>query len=119
MKQALLIIDHGSRFDDANQMLEGVASLCRQSRPNLIVEIAHMELASPTIEEGFIACVEKGANHITAHPYMLSPGRHATQDIPQLVNEVASRYPDIQLSITDPLGIHPKLGELILERANL
>ena len=119
MPHALLIIDHGSTRDEANRMLEGVAEILRRRRPGLIVHIAHMELAEPTIRQGFEACVRDGATEIIAHPYMLSPGRHATRDSPAMVKEAAADFPDVNFQVTDPLGLHDKLGEVVLERAGL
>jgi sirohydrochlorin ferrochelatase len=119
MKKALLIIDHGSQKEEANEMLYEVAEILRGLKPGLIVEIAHMELAEPSIKQGLRACVEAGAKEIIAHPYMLSPGRHATSDIPRMIEEYARNFPGIKYSVTPPLGLHNKIGEVILERAGL
>lgn len=119
MRTALLIVDHGSRREEANQMLYGVAEILRQKRPQLIVQIAHMELAEPSIEQGIAACVRAGATEIVVHPYMLSPGRHATQDIPRMATEAAATHPGVTIRVTVPLGLHEKLGEVILQRAGL
>ena len=119
MKEALLIIDHGSKFSEANDMIEDVANVVRSLKPNLIVEVAHMELASPDIQAGFQKCVEKGAQRVIAHPYMLAPGRHATTDIPRLVQQAAAAYPDIEFRVTQPLGVHRNIAEIILERAEI
>lgn len=119
MSTALLIVDHGSRRKAANQMLSEVADILRQKRPDLIVHIAHMELAEPTIQQGVDACVNDGASKIILHPYMLSPGRHATEDIPHMATEAASKHPNLKIDVTAPLGLHEKLGDIILERANL
>lgn len=118
-KTALLIIDHGSKYDQANQLIYEVAKMLETLRNDIIIEVAHMELADPTIEDGFKAAVSKGATTIIAHPYMLGPGRHATKDIPELVHKAAQQFPSIQYEITQPLGVDTKIGELILERANL
>ena len=119
MSKALLIIDHGSKREDANKMLEGVAEMLRRQRPGLIVHIAHMELAEPTIRQGFDACVRDGASAVIAHPYMLSPGRHATGDIPSMVEDAAAAFPHVKFCVTAPLGLHDKIGEVVLERAGL
>jgi sirohydrochlorin ferrochelatase len=116
---ALLIIDHGSKRKAANHMLFDMVKLLREKRPALIIHGAHMELAAPTIEEGINKCIENGATHIIAHPYMLSPGRHATEDIPQLIKSILHGYPEITFEVTGPLGIAPCLVQLILERSNL
>ena len=118
-RTALLIIDHGSRYDGANNMIYDVKKMMETLRPELIIDVAHMELAEPDIEAGFKACVDRGATHVIAHPYMLSPGRHATKDIPNLVKEAAAKYPDVSCDITEHLGVNPKIGEVILEKAGL
>ena len=114
--KAILLVDHGSQFREANEMLAEVAALiCRESS-EYHVEYSHMELAEPTICQGFAACVQAGAREITVHPYMLSPGRHATQDIPRLVGEAAGRHPGVSYRISEPLGLHALLARVVLER---
>ena len=119
MPTALLIVDHGSRREEANQMLHGVGDILRRARPDIIVHVAHMELAEPTIRQGIDACVREGASEIIVHPYMLSPGRHATEDIPRMATEAGAVYPDVIIRVTEPLGLHAKLCEVILHRAGL
>lgn len=81
-----------------------------------IVHYAHMELQEPTVQQGFDACVADGAEEVTVHPYFLGPGRHATTHLPELVKQAASRHPGVICRITQPLGVHPKIAEVILER---
>ena len=116
---ALLIIDHGSRKKEANHMLFEMVQVLRDMKPELLIYGAHMELAIPTIEDGIQWCIKKGAKHIIAHPYMLSPGRHAMEDIPRMVHEIMKKHPTITFVVTDPLGIDPYLAQLILKRAHL
>ena len=116
--KAILIIDHGSRRDEANQMLACMANLLQHmAGDSTIVEYAHMELAEPSISQGFARCVERGATEVVAFPYMLSPGRHATSDIPRLVGEAAAGFAGVTSRVTPAFGVHEKLGELILMRA--
>ena len=119
MPTAILIVDHGSRRQEANDMLEDIGEIVKKQRPGLIVHIAHMELAEPTIADGDRSCIADGATEIIVHPYMLSPGRHATSDIPDLAREAAADHPQVSIRVTGPLGLHDKLGEVILERAGL
>lgn len=87
--------------------------------PNIIVRHAHMELAEPSIEAGFDNCVEAGASDVTVFPYMLSPGRHSTSDIPRMVAEAATKHKSVTFNVTAAFGVHEKLGELILDRAGV
>jgi len=116
LTRAILLVDHGSRRPEANETLGDVANLLRQISEIEIVRFAHMELASPSIEEGVEACVKAGADEIIVHPYFLVPGRHSTGDIPRMVEDAARRFPGIRVVITEPLGIHPKICEVIMER---
>ncbi len=75
-----------------------------------------MEIAEPTIAQGFDSCVAEGVEEIIIHPYFLAPGSHYNEDIPRLVAEAAAKHPGISWTITEPLGIHQKLCEVVLER---
>lgn len=118
--KAILLIDHGSKRAEANHMLECMANLVQHMvGDGAVVRAAHMELAGPTIAEGLAACVAAGATEVTCFPYMLSPGRHSTSDIPRLVGEAAAAFPGVAYRVTAAFGVHEKLGELILLRAGV
>ena len=118
--KAILLVDHGSRKTEANDMLISMADLVQSMvGPDVIVRPAHMELAEPSIAAGFANCVEAGATEVIVFPYMLSPGKHSTSDIPRMVAEVAEAHPGLTYSVTEAFGIHEKLGEIILMRAGI
>jgi sirohydrochlorin ferrochelatase len=118
--KAILLVDHGSVRAEANEMLETVADLVQSMvGPDVLVRYAHMELAEPLIPAGVDSCVEAGATELIVFPYMLSPGKHSTRDIPRMVEEAARRYPNVQVRVTDAFGVHTKLAEVILERAGV
>lgn len=119
MTKALIVVDHGSKVQKANDHLELVVSLLKQQRPLLLIEPAHMELAEPSISQAVIRCVEQGATHITVFAYMLSPGRHSTQDIPHLVEEALAPYPYLTYQVIPGFGLNPKLGEIIWDKTQL
>ena len=120
LMKAILIIDHGSRKDESNNMLACMANLVQHmAGGGVIVEHAHMELADPLIAQGFARCVARGATEVVAFPYMLSPGRHSTADVPRMVAEAAATFPGVAFRVTDAFGVHEKLGELILVRAGV
>lgn len=112
----IILVDHGSTFDDANDMLLEVVRTFREASGIGIVEPAHMELAEPTIAQAFARCVEQGAKHVVVHPYFLSPGRHSTSDIPRIAAEAAAMHPGIEVTVTEPLGVDAQISEVILRR---
>lgn len=118
--KAVLLIDHGSRRDAANEMMDCMANLVQaMAGPGVVVRYAHMELAEPSIAAGVRSCVDAGATELIVFPYMLSPGKHSTGDIPRMVAEAAHAHPSLDVRITSAFGVHEKLAELILGRAGL
>jgi sirohydrochlorin ferrochelatase len=118
--KGILVVDHGSVRAEANDMLRCMANLLQtMAGPDVIVSYAHMDLAQPDIRRGFTDCVEKGATDVTVFPYMLSPGRHSTTDIPRMVADAAKTFPHVIFNVTPAFGVHEKLAELILDRAGI
>jgi sirohydrochlorin ferrochelatase len=118
VKRAILLVDHGSRRAEANALLTQVAELLAQRLPETIVHCAHMDLAEPGIAQGIAACAAAGAREIVVHPYFLGPGNHTTNDIPRLVETAVANHPDLVIRVSEPLGIHPKLVDVIIDRVD-
>jgi sirohydrochlorin ferrochelatase len=116
-RRAILLIDHGSRRPQANALLDEVAAIVRQRLgAESIVEPAHMEIAEPTIAQGFSRCVEQGATTIVVHPFMLAPGRHVTEDLPRLIADAAGAHNGVEFAMADPLGSHAGVVDAVIER---
>ncbi len=118
MKNGIIIVDHGSRRAESNQMLERVAQLFgdRFSERYSIVEPAHMELAEPSIATAYARCVERGAERVVVAPFFLGPGKHWTQDIPGLTAAAALQFPHTRYHVTPTLGIDDLILELLEKR---
>jgi sirohydrochlorin cobaltochelatase len=112
----LVVIDHGSRNPESNRLVERIAEGIRELRPDCIVEHAHMESAPPTLADALANCLEAGARRVTILPHFLGPGVHTRETIPELLEELAPDYPELAIRIAEPLGPHPKLIEILLER---
>lgn len=117
MKRAVVLVDHGSRRAEANAVLERIAELLRPRLPDRIVAIAHMELATPDLASALHRCLAAGAEEIVVQPYFLAPGSHSVEDIPRLVREaLAARGARVAVQVTEPLGVHPALVDVVLDR---
>lgn len=112
----VIIVDHGSRLDAANEMLHDVVAMFRERTGTAIAEPAHMELAEPTIAQAFARCVAAGAQEIVVLPYFLSPGRHSTSDIPRITAEAAKPFEGVYYRVAEPLGLDERMCEIIKRR---
>ncbi|MEM6654170.1 MAG: CbiX/SirB N-terminal domain-containing protein [Planctomycetota bacterium] len=115
-KIGVVIVDHGSRRRESNALLDEVVSLFRSVTGLANVQVAHMELASPSIADAFDAAVSRGAELVVVFPYFLSPGRHWSQDIPALAGEAAANHPGVRHLVTAPLGLHAAIMGVIQDR---
>jgi len=115
-KVAVILVDHGSRREESNQLLLEVIEVYRQQSDWAIVEPAHMELAEPTIATAFNRCAERGAELVIVFPYFLGPGRHSREDIPRLAAEAAEAWPAVQHIVTAPFGLHATMLKVTDER---
>jgi sirohydrochlorin ferrochelatase len=115
-ERAIVLIDHGSRRDEANRQLEELADKVREREADTIVRTAHLEIVEPSLADAIGDCVNQGARDIIVHPYFLGPGRHTSEDIPRLAAEARARHPEVSIRVSAPLGIHDKLVDVVLER---
>lgn len=112
----VILVDHGSRREESNQLLLQVVEAYRNHSDWKIVEPAHMELAEPSIETAFRRCVERGAELVIVFPYFLSPGRHWHSDIPELAAKAAEAHSGVRYLVTAPLGLHDLMLQVIDQR---
>jgi sirohydrochlorin ferrochelatase len=119
VKTAIVIVDHGSRRAESNQMLEEIARLFgkRFAEKYEIVEPAHMELAEPSIATAYAACVKRGAERVVVCPFFLGPGKHWTEDIPRLTSQAAEKFPATKYHVAPTLGIDDLILDLLDKRA--
>jgi sirohydrochlorin ferrochelatase len=120
MKTGIIIVDHGSRRDESNRLLERVAEsfAARFDGRYDIVEPAHMELAEPSIATAYARCVERGATRVVVCPFFLGPGKHWTSDIPSLTAAAAAKFPGTSYHVTQTLGLDDLMLELLNKRVS-
>ncbi len=118
MTTGIIIVDHGSRRPESNQMLERIAQLFGQrfNEKYGIVEPAHMELAEPSIATAYARCVARGAERVVVAPFFLGPGKHWTQDIPSLTAAAAAPFPQTRYHVGQTLGIDDLILDLLEKR---
>ncbi|MCX8030156.1 MAG: precorrin-8X methylmutase [Thermodesulfovibrionales bacterium] len=120
-KDRILLIGHGSPKKEANN-IEAIGNLLHKTiHPGCrgdCVKVAYLQFVEPDLMTALRDCINGGVERVIIHPFFLSSGMHVTKDIPELINEARNLYPDVKFYYSEPLGIHEKLVEIILDRVN-
>ncbi|HBR21259.1 MAG TPA: hypothetical protein DD713_01620, partial [Nitrospiraceae bacterium] len=117
--ESIILIGHGSPKKDANNIETTGRLLHSMIHPdcsNGCVRVAYLQFAKPVLSDTIKESVRNGAKKIIIHPYFLISGMHVTKDIPEMIKEAERMYPDVEFIYTEPLGIHEKLVQVIMER---
>jgi sirohydrochlorin ferrochelatase len=117
MRTALLLIAHGSREEEANADLHHAVAELRRRGDYAVVEASFLELAQPDIDAGAGGCVGQGARCVVLLPYFLSAGVHVRRDLTEARRRLSERYPHVEFHLAEPLGRHPHLLDVLVERA--
>ncbi len=117
MKTGFVVFAHGSRLEAANEAVRRVADALADAGGYEAVEAAFLDLTHPTLAEAVDLLVSRGARRVAVIPYFLTPGRHLTQDMSALVEEIRARHGELELVVTDSLDAHPALLKAVLDRA--
>jgi sirohydrochlorin cobaltochelatase len=112
MSYALLIAGHGSRDPEGIAEFLDLARRFRAQRPDLLIEIAFLEFARPTIQEGIDRLAQSGAETIILLPGVLMAAGHAKNDMASEVRLARQRYPRIDIRMGRALDVEPRLLQL-------
>jgi sirohydrochlorin cobaltochelatase len=112
----LLVVGHGSRRAEANEVVVAVATEMAGRLPGWVVRPAFLEIAAPGIAAGYAALVAAGAGRIVVHPYFLYPGNHSTSDIPAALRAAAAEHGEVPWVLTEPLNLDPRICDVVADR---
>ena len=115
-QKAIILLGHGSRVPDAGKHMEKVAAGLRAKYGHSIVEICYMSRLGPHFPEIFEKCLTQGATEVMVIPYFLHDGLHLVLDIPEMLQEVAKRNPEVKLILGRNLGFDDVLVDLVQRR---
>jgi sirohydrochlorin cobaltochelatase len=114
---AIVLLFHGSRAEEAWAFEQALARSAAHAAGARDGHAAHLS-GVHTLLRAVRACVATGATDIRVVPMFVSPGAHATKDVPELVRAAASDVPSgVNVRATTFLGAHPALARLAVDLA--
>ncbi len=115
-KTAVILMGHGSRVPGAGKHMERVADLLKEKYGYFMVEVCYMSRLGPHYPEIFKKCVTNGATRVMVIPYFLHDGLHLVLDIPEMMQELAQSYPNVNVVLGENLGFDEVLVDLVEKR---
>jgi sirohydrochlorin cobaltochelatase len=104
IKKAIILFGHGARDSRWREPFDRLAGLWHNQHPEVLVELAFLELMQPTLEGAVDALQAKGATQITVVPVFFGQGGHLRNDFPALLEVCREKFPQVDLSATSAVG---------------
>ncbi len=114
MKNAILLISHGSRATRAKKEVVQLSRRLRKKSRIPVFVYCFLEINHPSIPEGIERCIQQGAQKIFVLLNFLNSGLHALDDIPRLIQSSKRKHPHIEFVCTAPIGQHPEIENLFI-----
>lgn len=115
--RALILFAHGSRDPQWHRPIEAVAARVRQISPGTPVRCAYLELSTPDLPHTAAELIAEGCRTLSILPMFLGVGRHAREDLPQLVADLRAAHPGVEITLKPAVGEMPALIELMARLA--
>jgi len=111
--RAIVLFAHGSRDPLWHGPIKAIATKIKEINPAQVVRCAYLELTEPSLiqvaqELSTLSCTEL---HIT--PLFLGVGKHAREDLPNLVQELKVSFPQMSITCAPSVGEDARVVELL------
>lgn len=103
-KRALILFAHGARDVRWAEPFRRLQAIVQSQSPELMVSLAFLELMSPRLPELVPALLAAGSDDITVVPVFLGRGGHVMRDLPLLVEDLKTSYPEVSFKIAGAVG---------------
>ena len=113
LKKAIVLFAHGSRDPLWHRPIQDVAACIIANDPKAIVECAYLELSSPDLHTTSSKLIESGVQSIHITPMFLGVGKHAREDLPELVHNLREQFPSVQFHLQRAVGEDERLINLL------
>ena len=115
MTHGLILFAHGSRDPQWRAPMEAVAARAGALDPRARVACAYLELMEPDLPTCAAAMVADGLTRITIVPMFLGVGRHAREDLPEIVKGLRQQHPAVSFELRPAIGEDAAVVELLAQ----
>ncbi len=103
-KSAIILFSHGARDPKWKEPIINVQKLILAQNPDRTVELAFLELMTPSLEELIADFSSKNITEVTLVPIFFGQGGHIREDLPKLIESCRQKYPLLDLTVKPAVG---------------
>lgn len=109
----VVLFAHGSRDPLWRLPIDAVAQQMSSQWPSMSVAVAFLELTQPDLPSTVEQMMKQGLSHVRIVPMFLGVGRHAREDLPEIVRGLTEAYPQMRFELVPAIGEHPAMTSLM------
>ena len=106
-RRALALFAHGARDPQWAAPFLRLQQIIQAQAPDMVVEVAYLELMTPTLPELVAQLQQRGCDEITVVPVFLGQGGHVSRDLPLIVAQLQQDYPSMAVRVAPAAGEDP------------
>lgn len=116
--RGIILFAHGSRDPLWHLPMQAVARRVQQLDANAAVACAYLELTEPSLTACAADMIATGVQSLTIVPMFLGVGKHAREDLPQLIAALKTSHPNVTFTLQAAIGEDERVLDLLAHIAS-
>lgn len=116
MEKGLILIGHGTRFAETDQIMSRYIEAIAQITPYEHVEKAYLQLMNPTLEEAVHKLFAVGIRQIVIFPFLLFNGYQNQVKLPKILKQLESQYEGLRFECMNVIGYDEQFALLVSDK---
>jgi sirohydrochlorin cobaltochelatase len=112
VKIGVILFGHGARNPAWALPMQAIAKTMREKSSHR-VEVAFLEFLQPDLASVCASMYASGLRIVQVKPVFLAGAGHLINDLPGILSEIQSNYPDLKIHQMSPLGDRPEVIDAI------
>jgi sirohydrochlorin ferrochelatase len=113
---SLILLGYGSSDPRVADVSHQIRKALLEIRPELDIQVAFLDHCAPTGLQVITKLVKRGVTEVVFVPLLLSDAFHAHVEVPALVAQVQSAYPELHVIASRPIGPEAQLLSVVDRR---
>jgi len=115
--KAVIFFGHGARDIRWREPFDRLVQIWQEKHPDCLAKVAFLELMTPSLPECVDSFVKEGVTDVCVIPVFFGQGGHLRKDLPVILDECRTKFPQINLSTSPAVGESESVLQSIIQFA--